>query len=463
MNFVSKLLLGLVSIFLVLSTSCNKPEPTDGGNTLMQSQENDVYHEWNNVFMEIERYAAFYRPGPAPRALAYLGLSAYEACLGGMPEYQSMQYRFGITDLPSVKTNLYWPEVINASYGYLMTKFFDNVNFRDKAGNTLDRQQFLRAIATKEKELREKYRQKTVETVLNNSEAHGREVAAAIWRFSTSDAVGFNAHLNPFPTENNPTKPCDWVPTDPQVATRGMYSQWGKAFRFGLSQIDMDALKAPFQCNDDKNSINYQQAWEMYVLANDARSNPKGEMECIAEFWSDDRVGWTFSPAPRFIAIADQIVVKENFNLEKACVLYAQIGMALNDASVIAWYNKFKYNLERPISYIHRNIDPNFTVPWLGFTPPFAAYPSGHATFGYAGAGTLEYFVGPNYSFTDHCHEQRTDFCGTPRSFNTLRSLAYENAFSRLPLGVHWRIDMDGGEFCGLLAAKRIHELPWKK
>lgn len=147
----------------------------------MQSQENDVYHDWNSILMEIERYAAGYRPGPAPRALAYLGLSAYEACLGGMPAYQTLQHRLGIADMPAIQTNLYWPEVINASYGYLMTKFFENATFKDKAGNTLDKQQFLNLILTKERELKERYKLNTVETILNNSEAHGREVAAAIW------------------------------------------------------------------------------------------------------------------------------------------------------------------------------------------------------------------------------------------------------------------------------------------
>ena len=53
---------------------------------------------------------SFYRPGPAPRALAYMALSAYEACLGGMPDYQSLRYRLVISGLPEIKKDLYWPE-----------------------------------------------------------------------------------------------------------------------------------------------------------------------------------------------------------------------------------------------------------------------------------------------------------------------------------------------------------------
>ena len=186
-------------------------------------------------------------------------------------------------------------------------------------------------------------------------------------------------------------------------------------------------------------------------------------MEHIAEFWSDDRVGWTFSPPGRMFAIADQIVDKENFNLETTCLLYAQLGLAENEAAVNAWYNKYKYNVERPVTYINRVFDPNFKIPWLGFTPPFPAYPSGHATFAFAGVGILEAFVGSSYPFTDYCHQQRTDFLGAPRSYNSLRDLANENAFSRLPLGVHYRMDYDSGNFCGILSARKVLQLPWKR
>jgi hypothetical protein len=41
--------------------------------------------------------------------------------------------------------------------------------------------------------------------------------------------------------------------------------------------------------------------------------------------------------------------------------------------------------------------------------------------------------------------------------------MAYENAYSRVPLGVHFRMDCDAGIRLGELAAQRILELPWKR
>lgn len=450
-------------LVLVFSTSCNKSDSNENKDARqMSALENHVYHEWVNIFLETDKYAAFFRPGPAPRALAYLGLSAYEACLGGMPEYRSLQHRFSISGLPAVKKDLYWPAVINASYGYLMIKFFETVTFKDRNGNVLNRYDFLNAIQNKENELHVNFVADFDPNWIEESKKHGKEVAAAIWRFSVSDDVGHDAHLRPFPKAVD-AEGCEWVPTDLNVADRGLYPQWGNVRRFGLGRDDLDALVAPYECDDNKNSLIYAQAYEMYILANKAKANLRGEMEHIAEFWSDDRVGWTFSPPARFVAIADQIVEKEDFDLEKTCLLYAQLGMSLNDAAVIAWYNKYKFNVERPITYIHRNIDPSFSIPWLGFTPPFPAYPSGHATFGFSGVGILEAFVGSSYPFTDFCHQNRTDFLGAPRSFNSLRDAANENAFSRLPLGVHYRMDYDGGNFCGILCARKVLQLPWKK
>src|SRR5690606_16622060 len=144
--------------------------------------------------------------------------------------------------------------------------------------------------------------------------------------------------------------------------------------------------------------------------------------------------------------------------------------MAMNDAVVACWNSKFFYNIERPDSYIKRLIDPtykpNLDNPLTGdsgITPPFPAYPSGHATMGAASAEALASVFGYNYSLTDNCHKDRTEFEGTPRTFGSLYEMALENAWSRVLLGVHFRMDADEGVRFGTAIGRKVNALPWRK
>ncbi len=144
--------------------------------------------------------------------------------------------------------------------------------------------------------------------------------------------------------------------------------------------------------------------------------------------------------------------------------------MALHDAAIGAWNSKYFYNIERPVSYINRNIDPtwkpNLDNPLTGeqgISPSFPAYPSGHATFGGAGAEALAGVFGYRYSMTDRCHENRNEFFGMPRTFGSFFEMAHENAWSRVPLGVHYRMDADEGLRYGTEIGRVINRLPWRK
>ncbi|HLP96636.1 MAG TPA: hypothetical protein VK168_21485, partial [Saprospiraceae bacterium] len=104
-----------------------------------------------------------------------------------------------------------------------------------------------------------------------------------------------------------------------------------------------------------------------------------------------------------------------------------------------------------------------------GITPAFPAYPSGHSGFGGCGGKILSSMFEYNakhpgtYTFTDLCHQLRTEFLGTPRVFSSFSQLGEEDAYSRIPLGVHFRMDCEVGLEVGRLAAQRVLELPWKK
>ena len=95
------------------------------------------------------------------------------------------------------------------------------------------------------------------------------------------------------------------------------------------------------------------------------------------------------------------------------------------------------------------------------------AYTSGHATFGAATFRILENFYGTNniaFTFTsDELNGVTTDNLGNgrplaPRSFNTLSEAAWENAISRVYLGIHWIFDAEWGVVCGMQVADYVFD-----
>ena len=98
----------------------------------------------------------------------------------------------------------------------------------------------------------------------------------------------------------------------------------------------------------------------------------------------------------------------------------------------------------------------------MNSNPSFPAYPSGHSTFGAAAAEALSYIYGYDYAMTDLSHNGRTEFLGMPRSFSTFYEMAEENAYSRLPLGVHFRMDAEEGVRLGYQVGRKVNDMPFK-
>lgn len=461
---LSGLLLSLLFI-----TSCTKDEallPQE--HSLVADYDAEAALKWNLVFLDVERYAAGYRPGPAPRALAHLGLAAYEACITGMPGYNSLEKRYAGLDIPDAdpKAEYHWPTVVNAVYATMMPRFFVDVpiTYKDQ----------IRVLTA---ELEDKYRSIAGEEVFARSKAYGESVGEAVWHWSTTDPYGHNAYKNPFGNyETNETynwqarfqKPGDWQPTFPGPG-QPMGPFFGRVRTFAITSDDKLALPPStyfMNYSEDPNSEYYSQALQVYTK----NAELDYTTEWVGEFWSDDLINLTFSPGPRWVAVANQVIDKEKVSLETALEAYAKVGMALNDAAVACWHSKFFYNIERPDSYIKKVIDPSYKPNLYnpltgdgGVTPSFPAYPSGHSTMGAAGAEALASVFGYSYSMTDRCHENRTEFEGKPRSFGSFYEMALENAWSRVLLGVHWRMDCDEGVRFGTVIGRKVNKLPWKK
>jgi len=195
-----------------------------------------------------------------------------------------------------------------------------------------------------------------------------------------------------------------------------------------------------------------------------------------------DGIFWTYDAAPALCApprmynqVATTLAPKAGITTVQDMARYlALINTGLADAAIAAWDTKFHYVFWRPITGI-RNASkstnpetaPNTSWYPLGaqatnshgpnFTPPFPAYPSGHATFG----GTLfeieRHFLPDATKFTfvsDEFNGQNVNNQGVtqpyhPLTFPSLTAAEYDNSESRIYIGVHWQFDGDTGVSIG--------------
>jgi hypothetical protein len=204
----------------------------------------------------------------------------------------------------------------------------------------------------------------------------------------------------------------------------------------------------------EKGSPYYTEVYELYALSSPLST----ENVWIAEFWSDDLPGLTFTPTGRWISITSQVVEQEKPSVAEALETYLKVGMALSDAIVICWHGKYLMRTERPETFIRDFIDPGWRP--LHHSPPFPAYPSGHSAMSAAAAEVLTDIYGEVFRFCDRSHEGRSEFRSAPRSFESFHHMAEESAFSRLVLGVHIRSDCEEGLRLGRFVGESVARIP---
>jgi hypothetical protein len=203
------------------------------------------------------------------------------------------------------------------------------------------------------------------------------------------------------------------------------------------------------------------------------------EQTFIGAFWAYDGTPSLCAPPRLYNQIAVHIANQTHLRPVELARLLVLINVAMADTAISVWESKFHYDFWRPITAIRESDpgtgatgagdgnpatvgDPAFTP--LGapasnlngpnFTPPFPAYPSGHAGFGGAIFQTLRRFYGTDkigFTFvSDEFNGVTKDRNGNvrpymPRSFTSLSQAEDENGQSRIYLGIHWHFDKTAG------------------
>ncbi len=405
-----------------------------------------VLHDWTDLLLEVERYAAGMRPNATARALAYIYLAAYETAVPGMPDFNSCTENLDRLEIRSnrVPDEVDWELAMNSAMEDVLDHFLLNIP------DALETQ-----IADFAAEREAIYEQGLTAEVIADSKEWGEYVAREVIQYSETDRDAEEQILDPQPLSYEPpTGNGFWTySADPE---RALFPYWEEVRTFVIRPDETSTVE-PINYSSNPNSPYFAQMQEAYDENNAARDED-GEQLWIAEFWSDDVEGLMFSPPARQYSIANQLLRQYDLNLEEAVHLYLKLGFALNDAAVATWKYKYQHMVMRPNVFIHEFIDPSFQtnlyrlVYWPN--PSFPGYPSGHSCFASAAGGIFINFFGDATNFTDRSHEGRTEFRGAPRQFST-----FSHAYSRIPLGVHIRMDCDEGLRLGYEISDAVNDL----
>lgn len=427
------------------------PGNNSGNGNNVSSLDNDLVYEWTNLMLDLERYAAGMRPNASARAMAYIYLASYETVVPGMRDHVSNSRRLDglrIRDQERA-SRINWEVALNACFADVLDHFLLNVPASHN-----------NKIALLENQLETSLTNNLSNGLVEDSKKWGKYVAAQVIAYSQTDSEAEAQILEPQPASYEPPTG-DGFWTYSAVQERALFPYWKSVRTFVIAPFETTTVP-PIAYSENPNSSYFAQMMEVYNVNNSAREED-GEQLWIAEFWSDDVENLTFSPPARQYSISNQLIKKYDLDLEETLTLYVKLGFSLNDAAVSTWKYKYDYMVMRPNVFIHEFIDPDFQtnlfrlVYWPN--PSFPGYPSGHSCFASAAAGVFIDVFGSQTNFTDRSHEGRDEFKSAPRTFSSFAQMAEENAFSRVPLGVHVRMDCTEGIRLGYEISAAVNDL----
>jgi hypothetical protein len=234
--------------------------------------------------------------------------------------------------------------------------------------------------------------------------------------------------------------PGRWVPTPPAYSPAAE-PHWNQIRPLVLEKADQFIPPPPIKFDmTDKKSDYYK---EVMLIKNAGDSLTEDQMHC-ADFWDDNPFKLNvsghlmfgtkkFSPPGHWMSIVGIAAEKAKADYATTVTAYAKTAIALFDAFIQCWDEKYRHNTVRPETVINKYIDPNWR-PHLQ-TPPFPEYTCGHSTGSAAAAEALTSVFGDHFAYTD---TTELEFGIKNRSYKSFRDAAEENNWARFYGGIHF-------------------------
>lgn len=415
-------------LFIMLAglVSCTKSEP------IIVSPE-DLHTSINEV-TEIMIHDIF-SPPVASRIFAYPNIAAYEIIALQNSEYNSLagQVR-DLTDIPKPDAS----KTINYEVAAMVAhmELSKMLIFSEARMETL-RDSLYQIWEGKNP------------TLFNDSKDYGLQVSEHIAKWMGKDNYSQTRTMPQFTVDIE--EPSRWQPTPPAYMP-GIEPHWNKIRPFVIDSAAQFIPVPPPPFSMEKNSDFYKELLEVYEISNEITEKGDSSEEVqIAQFWDcNPYVSVTrghlmfatkkITPGAHWMGITKIASRKTNSDFSKTLYAYTEASIAMADAFISCWDEKYRSNLIRPETLINEHIDQNWK-PILQ-TPPFPEYTSGHSVVSGAASTILTNVFGDNFSFDD---DTEVPYGLPVRSFTSFKQAADEAAISRMYGGIHYRAAVEVG------------------
>ncbi len=389
-----------------------------------------------------------FSPPVASRIYSYSSIAGYEALAAGDPNLQSLAGQIphlAPAPPPPAGVEIAYPlaaVVAQLKVGKSLIFSEDRIDeFRDQLFTEI------RTIGMPEE-------------VFDASVAYGETVADHVIKWYDGDMY---KQTRTFPKYSITDDESKWQPTPPDYMD-GIEPSWMKIRPFALDSASQFRPLPPTAYSLDPNSQWMKEAMEVYEVFTGVDEKESAKRQAIAQFWDcnpyvSHTVGHLMfatkkiTPGGHWVNIAAIAAKKANADFSQTVETYALTSMAMYDAFISCWEEKYRSKLVRPETFINRYVDQEWRP--LLQTPPFPEHTSGHSVVSRACAIVLTDIYGDNFAFADDSEEE---YDLPTRKFPSFLAASEEAALSRLYGGIHYRPAIDYGIRQGELVGRNLLE-----